>query len=112
MILGKKMYKWMRDLFPICRSICGPGFNQSLNYLNNLNLNLKTKIICEPFLTKYNLYKSLTSKYDYPNIVNTCNAISYADGSKSIFDISLITKFNLENLLQIYSELKKKKIIY
>ena len=39
--LGSLMFKWMKDLFPICRSICGPGFKKSLMYLNKQNLNLK-----------------------------------------------------------------------
>ena len=35
------MYKWIVDLFPICRSICGPGFNKSLEYLNKKKIGLK-----------------------------------------------------------------------
>ena len=35
------MFKWIKELFPICRSICGPGFNKSLEYLSKKNLNLK-----------------------------------------------------------------------
>jgi len=35
--LGEKMYKWARDLFPINRSITGPGVRETLNYLRQLN---------------------------------------------------------------------------
>ena len=72
----------------------------------------KTKLICEPFLSKYGLYKSMTSKYDYKNIQDILNAINYADGKRTIFDISLLIKVELNDLIKIYRELKFKKIIY
>ncbi|MBU2884051.1 DUF4910 domain-containing protein [Psychrosphaera sp. B3R10] len=34
--LGQKIYKWCQDLFPICRSITGPGTRQTLTYLQDL----------------------------------------------------------------------------
>ena len=72
----------------------------------------KTKLICEPFLSKYGLYKSMTSKYDYKNIQDLLNAINYADGKRTIFDISLLIKVELNDLIKIYRKLRSKKIIY
>jgi len=35
------MYRWIDDLFPICRSILGPGFVNSLHYLLEINSDIK-----------------------------------------------------------------------
>mgnify|MGYP001494395658 CR=1 FL=1 len=34
--IGKKMYEWANDLFPINRSITGPGVRETLKYLQKL----------------------------------------------------------------------------
>ena len=34
--VGYKMYSWAEDLFPICRSITGPGVRETLKYIQNL----------------------------------------------------------------------------
>ena len=35
------MYSWATDMFPICRSITGPGVRETLLYIQNLNPELK-----------------------------------------------------------------------
>ena len=37
------MYKWMKDLFPVCRSLTGSGVDETLNYLKN-TIGIKFKI--------------------------------------------------------------------
>ena len=34
--IGCEIYKWAEDLFPICRSITGPGVRETLSYLSNI----------------------------------------------------------------------------
>tara|TARA_B100000035_G_scaffold101807_1_gene86329 strand:+ start:7780 stop:9066 length:1287 start_codon:yes stop_codon:yes gene_type:complete len=40
---GQEIYKWAKDLFPICRSLAGPGNLKTLEYLREINSNLKIK---------------------------------------------------------------------
>ena len=39
--IGKKMWNWAKDLFPINRSITGPGVRDTLNYINKKFPDLK-----------------------------------------------------------------------
>ena len=31
------MHNWAKDLFPICRSITGPGLRETLKYIKNID---------------------------------------------------------------------------
>jgi len=33
---GREMHQWITDLFPICRSITGEGFRESLQYFRGI----------------------------------------------------------------------------
>ena len=40
---GKQMFTWMKDLFPVCRSLTGNGVDETLNYLDNkIGIKFKT----------------------------------------------------------------------
>ena len=34
--VGRRMYRWAADLFPICRSITGHGVRRTLGYIKDL----------------------------------------------------------------------------
>ena len=38
---GNQMHSWAKELFPICRSITGPGVRQTLSYIKNIIPELK-----------------------------------------------------------------------
>ena len=40
-VKNKKMIEWARDLYPICRSIAGPGQKETINYFKKINKDLK-----------------------------------------------------------------------
>ncbi|WP_435151252.1 DUF4910 domain-containing protein [Candidatus Pelagibacter bacterium nBUS_44] len=80
--------------------------------LDEKNLFPKTNIMCEPFLTKYNLMSGLTSENNYQKIQQLMNVLVYCDGKKSIYQISSFCKIEIKKLISILKILKNKKLIY
>ena len=39
------MYKWAEDLFPICRSVAGPGNLETLDYIKKIIPNLRFMVL-------------------------------------------------------------------
>ena len=42
--MNKTLDKLFDELWPICRSVAGPGFDKSLNILSNNEFDYKTKL--------------------------------------------------------------------
>ena len=71
----------------------------------------KSKITCEPHLSKYNLYNSINFKSQKNHSMNLLNFLQYSDGTRSIKEISKIINLNYKECQKIASVLKKNKLI-
>lgn len=69
------------------------------------------KSLGEPFMSKYNLYPTISKKDQYKNIENIMNVLAYSDGLNNIFQISLKCNISLNEINSIISTLKENNII-
>ena len=70
-----------------------------------------SKIICEPFMSKRNLYPTLSNGFVKSNTKNIMNFLQYADGSNNCREISKYIKLNLNSTMKIYRILKQYKLV-
>lgn len=70
-----------------------------------------SKIICEPFMSKRNLYPTLSNGFVKSNTRNIMNFLQYADGSNNCREISKYIKLNLNSTMKIYRTLKQYKLV-
>jgi len=73
----------------------------------------KVKNKCEPFLTKKNLYPTLSTKshIDY-ELKNLLDFLAYSNGKRSVFQISNILNLELRSCLKILKKLKIHNLIF
>ena len=101
--------------------VTNKGLTETINFYKNVikkfentYFPVSTKI-CEPFMTKYNLYSTLKNKKDKNlNVLSNSkimNFLTWCDGTNSLEDIS--KKINLKKNLsfELFKLLKKKKLI-
>ena len=73
----------------------------------------KAKTECEPFLTKRNLYPTLSIKKNIDNeLKNLLDILAYSNGKRSIFQILNILNLELKYSLKILKKLKKHDLIF
>ena len=99
------------------------GMNQSFNVLKNIILSFESgaipenKNFCEPFLSKYNLYPTISfynpekNKSSKKKLQTLRDLMAYSDGKNNIFEIALKINKSLAEVLEAYKILKQKKII-
>ncbi len=76
------------------------------------NLFYKSKILGEPFLSKHNLHDSLNKNQNHYLLrKKILDFLSYADGRKSLLEISVIINVPFDELKKVADILLKKKII-
>lgn len=72
----------------------------------------KSKYKCEPFLTKRDLYPTISKKENISiDMKNLLDILAYSNGKRSVFEISLILNLKLENCLDILKKLKFNNLI-
>lgn len=72
----------------------------------------KSRIFCEPQLSKRGLYETLSLKNNLYESKKFLDFIQYSDGKNSIKNISKNIKLNFKVSMSIYKKLKKLKLIY
>ena len=98
--------------------VTNKGLNESLEILKKIieiiekNEKPISKIFCEPFLTKYNLYPSV-SRVDNDKVYSKkiLNFLTWSDGNFDLLDISKKLNISFEEILQICSLLKQNNFI-
>jgi aminopeptidase-like protein len=72
----------------------------------------RSKTKCEPFLTKRNLYPTLSKKKNIDDeLKNLLDIVAYSNGKRSIFQISNILNLELKTCLEILKKLKNHSLI-
>ena len=71
----------------------------------------KSKTLCEPFMSKKNIYPKTGGGTRPIHIIQFMNLISYADGLTPISKIARINKLSFKKCLEIFKYLKKKSLI-
>tara|TARA_Y100001970_G_scaffold293840_1_gene443723 strand:- start:2905 stop:4191 length:1287 start_codon:yes stop_codon:yes gene_type:complete len=71
----------------------------------------KSKSVCEPFMSKKNIYPKTGAKIRPIHIIQYMNLISYADGLMPLSKIAKINKMSFKKCLEIFKFLEKKSLI-
>ena len=110
-------YEYHTSLDKLGNVVTNKGLEQSLKFLKKLidnienNITYYSKILCEPFMTKYNLYNTLSNNTNSKKIKSIMNVLSMCDGKMNISDISERCQLSKNKIRLILNVLIKKKII-
>ena len=79
------------------------SYNFILELINILENNLKFKSMfnCDPFLSKRNLYPSISTPHKNKDVRNLANFISYCDGKSDLIDISNFMDIDIIDTIKI-----------
>ena len=84
---------------------------KKIHYLADNYSSPKSCVLGEPFLTKYNLYPTLSSQILPKKTMLIKNIITYSDGDNSIIDIAEKCKVSVWDVIPLVKMLQKKKIL-
>ena len=83
---------------------------QSINIINK-SLIPKSKVLCEPHLSKHKLYPTLSTKNSNKFSQTILDFLQYSDGKNDLEEISKLVNKNYNEVKKIYKILIKKKLI-
>ena len=83
---------------------------QSINIINK-SLIPKSKVLCEPLLSKHKLYPTLSTKNSNKFSQTILDFLQYSDGKNDLEEISKLVNKNYNEVKKIYKILIKKKLI-
>ena len=66
---------------------------------------------CEPHLSKYNLYPTLSTKYSGATVRKMMNILAYADGTRDIISLSELTKIPMKETLKFLKKLEDNDLV-
>lgn len=81
-----------------------------LDNFDDTKIYISTKI-CEPFLSKYGLYPTISDKKSFQKTKLIKNILTYCDGSNDVFRISKLVKENRQTVIKVLKMLKEKNLI-
>ena len=67
--------------------------------------------LCEPFLTKYNMYNTLSDINQKKNNLGYTDVLTWCDGTNNIDDISKLSRISKKLVKKIISILINKKLV-
>ena len=76
-----------------------------------MNITPEIATFCEPHLSKYGLYPTLSRKNMSKEFNNILNFLAYANGKRNLHELSQLLKIPYYRILKFYKLLKKKNII-
>lgn len=89
------------------------GYNvakTAINILLKLTIP-KASLLCEPHMSKYNLYPTISTKTNERPVKHLMDFLQYADGKNTIEKISQEIRLNINKTKKIYNLLKKKNLV-
>jgi aminopeptidase-like protein len=91
----------------------GGSFGALCDIIEALEANRRyiVRTTCEPQLSRYGLYPSVSEKNSWDKVQDTLNCLAYCDGRNDLFGVSELINVPVSRLIPIIRELEKSGVI-